>query len=158
MTSRAARTITICRWIALAIMAIGIAVTIRVSWIFSAFIVFMVTIFQSRHIYVGWVPVDLPGFEDQVAGEMLSGMSEEWAVAFVSRSEAGRAIFLTVFSALICAAIALAAHGIVLPNSWVSWFLGRAALWIVGVGVAVVVLPIVLYPFYRKYVRGDRTR
>lgn len=156
MTLRAARTIATCRVINFAVM-IGAAVAVvptpeRWFWIFA--IILTVGILQSRHIYVGLFPVQLPNFDDEVAGLMLSGTSEEAAVLQTSRGEASRAIFVTVASALCCAMLDLTAYAVsfhIGPSAAeINAIVGQAALWIVGFGALLFILPFVALVFHLR--------
>ncbi|MGA7572286.1 MAG: hypothetical protein WBG27_07325 [Candidatus Aquilonibacter sp.] len=152
MTPRAARTVAICRAIAYAVMigAVIAVIPTRMNWFWAIWIVFVVVMLQSRQIFVGYVPLRFPDFDDQVAGLMLGGTSEDVAVAQVSRGLAGAAIFMLIPTTLLCVMIDLTAYGISyhigLPPEVIGGFVAHAALWLVGIALVCIVLPMVFIP------------
>ena len=141
-----------------AIALIGVAATFRVSWFASVLIVLMVLALQSRQIFIGYVPLQFPGFDDQVKGVMLGGMSEDAASAQVAQGETFRAVFTTVIAAVVTTIIVLVGYRVGSPEAWNHWigsFLGHAALWLVGLGLLMVILPFVLigYGLYTKSIK-----
>lgn len=150
MTPRAARTIALCRGVALAVMIAGVIAVIPThkNWFWAISIVVAVAVLQSRRIYVGYIPLKAPDFDDQVAGLMLGGTSEEVAVAQVSRGTAGAAIFMLIPTILLGVMIVLTAYGVSFrtwfPPDAIGVFVAHAALWLVGIALVCIVLPFVL--------------
>ena len=150
MTPRAARTIALCRGIALAVMIAGVIAVIPThkNWFWAISIVVAVAVLQSGRIYVGYFPLKAPDFDDQVAGLMLGGTSEEVAVAQVSRGMAGAAIFILIPTILLCVMIVFTAYGVSFrtwfPPDAIGVFVAHAALWLVGIALVCIVLPFVL--------------
>ncbi len=121
------------------------------NWFFAGFIVFFATLLQSRNIYAGYVPLQIPSFDDQVAGLMLGGTSEQAAILEVSRGESIRAIGMTIVGSLVCVMLVLMAYGVSfhlgLSVDAIGAIVRQAALWLVGIGVLGVILPLGLVAF-----------
>jgi hypothetical protein len=157
MTPRAARVVAICDRIVLAEMIVAIVavvlapVSVGLKIACVLFILFIVGVFQSRNTYVGYIPVALPNFEEQVKGLMLGGMSEEKAIAQVSRGEIAGAMFFAVITPLFCMMPIAAVYDIPqrlgLTPAVVGGIAGHASLWIVGICAAVAAIPIAMLPF-----------
>jgi hypothetical protein len=152
MTPRAARTVATCSIISYAVMIVAvIAVLLVRNWIFAGFIVLAVTMVRSRNIYVGYVPLQFPGFDDRVAGLMLGGTSEEAAIREASFGESVQAVGSTIIGSLICVVLVLVAYGVSfhlgLSVDAIGAIVRQAALWLVGIGVLGIILPLGLVAF-----------
>jgi hypothetical protein len=154
LAPRAARVITICRAVAWVIVVASVIATWRLNAFYPLMIALLVGPMWSNRILLTWVPVSFPGFDDQVEGLLLGGMSEGAAVAQVSRGMAFGAIFRVCWSACACAAIVSAAYGHDIPYSAISAFFAHTALWITG-GAALAVVGMFVLLVWAASKRSD---
>jgi hypothetical protein len=147
MTPHAARTVATCRMISYAVMLVAvIAVLLVRNWLFAGFIVLAVTMVRSQNIYVSYVPLQYPGFDERVAGLMLGGTSEEAAIREASFGESIQAVGSAIIGSLICVLLVLVAYGVSfhlgLSVDAIGVIVRQAALWLVGIGVLGIILPL----------------
>jgi hypothetical protein len=150
MTERARRTIVICGTIA-TVLTIGTAIaTWHVDRFYPVMIFFVVGILYSNQFYVGYIPLPIPGFKDAVAGNMLTGMSEEAATAAASRGMEVQAYGHLFMTAIVCAGFICAAYGVFgrLDPQIVGPIVGWAALWMASVAFLFIVAAVVILPFF----------
>jgi hypothetical protein len=147
MTERARRTIVICRVVALAALAAGVIATFHFGWLYPVMMAFIVAALQSNQILLTYAPLRYPSFDERVQGEILSGTSADEARQKMSAEFERRGILFSAVSVVAVLCIALAAYGRSPSDSWFSALFAHAALWIVGIGVVGVVLPLVALAF-----------
>lgn len=150
MSERARRTIVICGTIAAVLTFAAAVATWRVDRFYPVMIFFVVGVLYSNQFYVGYIPLPIPGFEDAVAGNKLTGMSEEAAIAAASRGMEVQAYGHLFMTALVCAGLVCAAYGVFsrLDPQIVGPIVGWAALWLAGIAFLFIVAAVVILPFF----------
>jgi hypothetical protein len=150
MTERARRTIVICGVIA-AVLTFATAIAVwHVAPFFALFVFFVVGMFYSNQIYVGYIPLPIPGFKDVVKGNMLAGMSEEAAISAASRGMEVEAYGHLIMTAITCAITICTAYGVFarVDPQIVGPIVGWAALWMASVAFLFIVAAVVILPFF----------
>jgi ascorbate-specific PTS system EIIC-type component UlaA len=141
MSRRASRAALICGTIAAVVtLATVIALWPRAHYFVLALPLF-IGMFYSNQIYVGYVPLPMPGFREQVKGLMLGGKSEADAVAEVSRAmefKAYSSLFITLMTCAIFACVVYDAFSRI-DLQFVGPFIGWGAM-----GVAAFLILLIL--------------
>jgi hypothetical protein len=152
MTQRAQQATMICGTIAaLVTLATMIALWPHARY-FTLVLPLFVGGFYSNEVFVGYIPLPLPGFRDQVKGLMLGGKSEAAAVAEVSRGMEFQAYYFLFMTVLCCAAFACVVLNLFsrinlqIVGPIIGWAaLGLATLMFLVIVVLLVLLPIAYF-------------
>ncbi|HUA09574.1 MAG TPA: hypothetical protein VMA98_09890 [Candidatus Acidoferrales bacterium] len=151
MSERARWINLVCGAIAAFVLVACVLATIRVNWVASVCMAFAVGAFYSDRIYIGFVPLPMPSFEDRVKGNMLGGMSEERAREQASAGEIVKAFGNVVISTIVCIVATCFAYG-AYPHVGARAlyaFIGKAGLWLAA-GMFVLFAVAVFAPLYAR--------
>ncbi len=150
MTERARKSTVICGAIAAVLTFATAIATWRVAPFYPVMIVFLIGLFYSNQFYVGYIPLPIPGFRHEVQALMVTGMSEEAALAAASRGVEAKAHFQLFLTALLCAVFTCAAYGVFarIDPQIAGPIVGWAALWLAGFAFLFIVAAVVITPFF----------
>ena len=144
---RTARIISIVRFIVWLIAAGAAVALLRLHWLAPLPILFITSTFMSRRLYFGFFSVQLPSFEELVEGEVLTGATSAEAIKQVSRGELGSELWRGVMSVILNVGLVTMLYypGVERPvKEWFESTMRHSALWIVGAGAFLIVLPYIV--------------